>query len=102
MVSRDFFAVIKDIVGVVPESEVGLRRQLVNCYDSACYTPPEGMLIRWYQLAGILDDALGDAEDKDLPAWAVTVRKIVTARGTSFEATPEQVAEYERRREAQR
>lgn len=56
---RDITVVIDRIVAVIPVDRSTLLGQLRGVRQSATYTPPEHMTIRWGELAHVLSRDLG-------------------------------------------
>lgn len=57
--ARDITTVIDRIAAVIPADHVGILDQLRGVRQSAIYTPPEDMVIRWIELAHVLSRDLG-------------------------------------------
>lgn len=66
MIQRPIWAVLKAIKTRIPqefEARAGLLNMLADIADSAAYTAPEAMHMRWTQAAACLQSYLGDPTD---------------------------------------
>lgn len=63
--ARDISEVIDRIVAAVPAGDIEVARliaQLSDLQQACIYTPPEGMVIRWLELANLLSRELGQPD----------------------------------------
>lgn len=79
--TRNFTAVLADVIGTVPVREIALRSALVSLGESARYRAPEQSHFNWRALEEILASEIG----KPTEDWHWTIVEIVTnkARGES-------------------
>ena len=70
--NRDLVDVIDRMLELIPDSEHDLRKKLASVQDSAHYTPPDGMAIRWEQLLKVLWNNLG----APVAGWQVQVARL--------------------------
>jgi hypothetical protein len=68
---RDFIKVLDQMLSHVPSTETVLIHELKSRQDSASYTPPEDMRMRWIEVAHILYASFGD--ETTLTGWQRTV-----------------------------
>ena len=71
--ARDIIEVIDRLLGIVPEGETGLRAGLNSVKQSALFTAPEMMTIRWRRLGEVLQEEIGQPREP----WQVEVGEIV-------------------------
>lgn len=77
---RPIWGVIQALKNITPDSYVdkeAYHRSLDKIADSAMYTAPEAMYMRWGQLAASLQTFLGDPSDAP---WKVTTAEVMMAR----------------------
>lgn len=73
---RNLNEVIDQIVNELPENMTELKADLAKISESAFFTPPEGMYLRWRDVGLLLDSALGNPTGV---AWKEAVQKIINS-----------------------
>ncbi len=72
---RDISKVIERIVAEIPAGKhEEMRHRLAAITESAQFTPPEGMGVRWQQLQRVLED---DLPMPPVEPWQVKIGRIV-------------------------
>ena len=69
---RDLVEVLENVLRAIPPRESDLRAMLDDVLDSARYTPPEGMYVRWNAALAILETEVG----APVTGWQKQIAKI--------------------------
>jgi len=70
---RDIQKVLSAMLAKVPEGEAELRYRLGKIAESAHYTAPDAMAVRWHQALTVLVDLIGEEPTE---SWQVEVARI--------------------------
>lgn len=76
---RDIDAVLGDMLGLVPDHEMGLRAALMRCRSMARYAAPESASVEWQRVAATLAQHMGAPADLT-EQWQLDVAACFTGR----------------------